>query len=198
MKSSKLAISAAEWQLASSTEVILTKNKIIDNVLDMYGLLADDFREYTKMIDGALPHVFGIHPKISKGENYEGMPWVMLDYPRCFSKQQGHFAIRCFFWWGHFFSVSLQLSGQYEVQYGHVLEKLQLQHWYVGYTYEPWSHHLPNENWLNLNIEISSNPNASIRYAKAAKKIPVTEWPQVQFFFRKQFQEVLLALFTNH
>ena len=32
-------------------------------------------------------------PKISKGENYKGLPYVMLDYPRCFGKTD-IFAIR--------------------------------------------------------------------------------------------------------
>jgi len=37
-----------------------------------------------------------IAPKISKGENYEGLPWVILDFPRYFDKENV-FAIRCFF-----------------------------------------------------------------------------------------------------
>ena len=54
-------------------------------------------------------------PKISKGENYKDLPYVMLDYPRCFQKEKT-IAIRTFFWWGNFFSINLQLSGEYKEQ----------------------------------------------------------------------------------
>ncbi len=198
VKSTKLAISAAEWQMASTTEVILTKNKIIDNVMAMYGMLADDYRECSTVLAQKLPAVFNIHPKISKGENYEGMPWVMLDYPRCYSKTEGHFAIRCFFWWGHFFSVSLHLSGEYLVQFHHVLEALHQQQWYVGFTKDPWNQHLPNKNWGDLHRDNFSNLDTGMPYAKAAKKIPVSEWPQVKFFFEDQFKELIITLFPNN
>ena len=51
-------------------------------------------------------------PKISKGENYRGLPYVMLDYPRLFGREEV-LAIRTFFWWGHGFSVTLHLKGGY-------------------------------------------------------------------------------------
>jgi len=194
VKSSKLALSAAEWQMAASSEVILTKNKIIDNVFRMYGMLADDFKESSKLMHTQVSSVFDMHPKISKGENYEGMPWVMLDYPRHFSKVEGHFAIRCFFWWGHFFSISLQLSGHYLSQYNHVFEKLHQQHWYVGFTDDPWNQHLPNADWKQWQNDVPPNSMESGAYAKAAKKIPVTEWPQVQYFLKAQYHELIQAL----
>ena len=52
-------------------------------------------------------------PKISRGENYKGLPWVMLDYPRVFGKEDV-FAIRTMFWWGHAFSVTLHLKGEWK------------------------------------------------------------------------------------
>lgn len=50
--------------------------------------------------------------KISKGENYNGLPYVILDFPRFFS-QKGVFAFRVMFHWGHGFYATLHLSGQY-------------------------------------------------------------------------------------
>lgn len=52
-------------------------------------------------------------PKISRGENYKGFPWVVLDYPRSFGREDV-FAIRSLFWWGHYFSVTLHLKGRYK------------------------------------------------------------------------------------
>jgi hypothetical protein len=60
-------------------------------------------------LPGTLPPT---EPKISKGENYKGLPWVMLDYPRVFGREDVC-AIRTMFWWGHAFSVTLHLKGEY-------------------------------------------------------------------------------------
>lgn len=54
--------------------------------------------------------------KISKGENYRQLPYVILDYPRKFARDDV-FAFRSMFWWGHFFSYTLHIQG-------HTLEKL--------------------------------------------------------------------------
>lgn len=194
MKSSKLALSSTEWQMAASSEVILTKNKIIENVYEMYGQLCDDFRLSSSLLAHKLPSVFAMNPKISRGENYEAMPWVMLDYPRCYSKEEGHFAIRCFFWWGHFFSISLQLSGKYLKDYNQVLPMLQGQGWDVGLTDNPWSQHLPNTDWqpyLTDNFDFVSH---AFPYAKAAKKIPVADWPQVKYFLEKKYEELMQVI----
>ena len=55
-------------------------------------------------------------PKISRGENYNGLPYVMLDYPRCFGKEDV-FAMRTMFWWGNFFSITWHLKGKYSKEY---------------------------------------------------------------------------------
>ena len=51
-------------------------------------------------------------PKVSKGEKHEGLPFVVLDYPRIFTKDD-IFALRTMVWWGHHYSVSLILKGKY-------------------------------------------------------------------------------------
>lgn len=54
--------------------------------------------------------------KISQGENYQSYPWVMLDFPKLFNKEE-IFAFRTLFWYGHYFSCSLLLSGTCAVFY---------------------------------------------------------------------------------
>lgn len=51
--------------------------------------------------------------KISRGENYLGLPWLVLDYPRHFTKDH-IFAVRTLFWWGRFFSTTLHISGNWQ------------------------------------------------------------------------------------
>ncbi len=48
-------------------------------------------------------------PKITKGENYLHMPYVVLDYPKIRDK---HFPIvlRTLFWWGNYYSLNVILK----------------------------------------------------------------------------------------
>lgn len=50
--------------------------------------------------------------KVSKGENKEGYPFRILDYPRDFQIRQ-IFAIRTLVWWGNNISCTLHLKGSY-------------------------------------------------------------------------------------
>lgn len=55
--------------------------------------------------------VLQLSPKIAKGENYNGLPYMMLDYPRYFAKDE-IYAWRTMFWWGNFISVTWHLRGE--------------------------------------------------------------------------------------
>lgn len=49
--------------------------------------------------------------KISRGEQYQGLPYWVLDYPRKFSKE-GTFSFRTMIWWGHEASCFLHIGGK--------------------------------------------------------------------------------------
>ncbi len=44
--------------------------------------------------------------KITRGENYQQMPYMVLDYPQIQDKEI-KIVLRTLFWWGHFFSCQL-------------------------------------------------------------------------------------------
>ena len=111
---SKLTFSAEELHLVSTTNWILTKRKIIEDVNIFFANFADDMKDAVMAEKEWLPHaVISSTPKIAKGENYLQLPYLILDYPRCFDKENV-FAIRTMFWWGNFFSCTLHLSGSYK------------------------------------------------------------------------------------
>ena len=77
--------------------------------MELFGDLGGEWRGVLPGVGAGRP---GVEPKISKGEKYKGLPWVMLDYPRIFGKED-IMAIGTRFWWGHYFSVTLHLKGGY-------------------------------------------------------------------------------------
>src|SRR5437868_6529086 len=114
------SLSIYEMKLVTDPEVLLTKNRIIQKVYELFGGLAEDYKDVLKA--AGLFTSNEVVAKISRGENYKGLPYVMLDYPRQFAKVEV-FAIRSFFWWGNFFSITLQLGGQYQHKYASLVEK---------------------------------------------------------------------------
>ena len=108
----KLTLSPKEQELVCNTEWILTKQTITEKIVLLFSELLISMQQITTAQKGNLPAmIFVTDPKISRGENYKGLPYIILDYPRYFSKENT-LAIRTLFWWGNFFSINLQLSGK--------------------------------------------------------------------------------------
>lgn len=123
-----------------------------------------------------------ITPKISKGENYMGLPYLVMDYPRIF-RGEDIFTIRTLFWWGHFFSSTLQLSGLYKMKYINHLEELyQLlkeKDFYIGIQSDPWQHHFQEENYQPIKEMDEQSFTRTMREAdhiKIAAKWPLGDW----------------------
>ena len=117
MHNTNVELSKNELELVTSSEFILTKNRIIEKVYNLFGALSETYKDALKAGEAFLPdEVFVTSPKIYKGENYLSLPYVMMDCPRIFFKED-MFAIRSFFWWGNYFSITLQLSGVYLEMY---------------------------------------------------------------------------------
>src|SRR5690606_23851576 len=91
--------------------------------------------------------------KISRGENYLGLPWIVLDYPRCFSRTH-IFAIRTLFWWGRFFSTTLHLSGDWQQQHlpklTRAFTELQDNNLSISYSGDEWVHDITSAAYTPL------------------------------------------------
>src|SRR5947209_5415196 len=117
MSVTNVELSKTEMEIVANSEFILTKNRIIEKVYNLFGSLAENYKLVLNEHINELPaEVISTTPKIYKGENYLGLPYVMMDYPRLFLKTD-IFAIRSLFWWGNFFSITLHLSGKFLADY---------------------------------------------------------------------------------
>lgn len=154
MSPAKVMLSQKERELVTDAGWILTKNQVIGKVYTLFGNLSENYRQQWAAhpaLAGADPGFYS--PKISKGEQYRGLPWVILDHPRYFTGTDS-FAIRSFFWWGHFFSISLQLSGMpKEKAIPRILERfkeLRKQDYYLCIHKNPWQHDLGKKYYRPL------------------------------------------------
>ena len=108
MDTPKIRLSKEEEALINRTDWILTKNHILQKVKQLFSNLQSRQHLILQGMLSLQPEIVNSSPKISKGENYKGLPWLVLDYPRLFEKES-FFAIRTLFWWGNFFSTTLHL-----------------------------------------------------------------------------------------
>jgi hypothetical protein len=100
-----------DLEIISSQDYIIRKNALIQSVNDT--LLDLERRVSSTEIQNIIPEVLkDRRGKISKGENYHGMPWMVLDAPALF-ENRSILAFRHIFIWGHPFSFNLHVSGMF-------------------------------------------------------------------------------------
>ena len=149
--------------------------QLFENLQEDQGAVLKSKKQY-------LPsEVFKVPAKISRGENYKGLPYLILDQPRLFEKND-IFAIRTLFWWGNFFSTTLHLSGKYKTSFedriishhAYLLEK----EFFVCVHPEQWEHDFEETNYREA-AKLTQTEFQSLRgntFIKIAKKIPIESW----------------------
>jgi hypothetical protein len=183
MKVPKIHLSSTEIDLMSNADVILTKNNIMQKIK---GLLEEvqqnqvSFTQKHNLISET--GLFSVPSKISKGENYLGLPYIILDYPRISSPER-FFFIRSMFWWGHFFSSTLQVGGEYikpvKENLQDNLKKLLANGYYLGINTDPWIHHFKENNYIQIGAikrDEFHNITDELNYIKIAAKWPLSDW----------------------
>ncbi len=147
----KLVLSNKELDLVKNEDWILTKQVIINKVCLLLNECIQSINVSFPVIikDESIPTE---PPKIYKGESYLGLPYVTLDYPRWFVKED-IFAVRTMFWWGNFLSVTLHISGKYkrllEARIITNFKNIPL-NYFVCIHSDQWHHHFKNDNYVPL------------------------------------------------
>ena len=183
---SKIHLSPEELQLVQNAQMLLTKNTIIEKVYALFGELASALQQSSIYTTNNLPaELVNLGPKISRGEKYKGLPYVMLDFPRCFGKED-IFAVRTFFWWGNYFSVTLHLKGKYQQLFIPLLYKqielLKENNFQLCFTGDEWEHDLSDGNYIPLstiNDTISETDLAGQPFYKLTSRVELHQWNEM-------------------
>jgi len=159
MDAAKVQLSKEELALVSDPGWILTKNSIMSRVVELFAALSEEIEaaasgKLSAVSQGwdRLPANWNT-PKISRGENYLGLPYVMLDYPRLFTREHV-LAIRTMFWWGHYFSVTLHLKGRMQEMFLPVIQRhmqaLTDAGFHIAISEDEWRHEVEVDNYRLL------------------------------------------------
>jgi hypothetical protein len=192
--SANVSLSSFEKELVTNAEWILTKNGIIQKVNILFQKLAADYCN-SSFIQQLPAEVKNILPKISKGENYEGLPYLVLDYPRHFGKENV-FAVRTFFWWGNFFSITLHLKGIYKTEFekkiAENVKQFSSDDLWMNVNNEEWIYHFDPTNMQPVAQQKISTENNNV--LRLAYKLDLNNWDNAEEFLSKKFNQLLQLL----
>ena len=182
----KIQLSPFEQSLLKNAEWILTKNDIIEKMKLLLQECLEKQQELMQSKNFVLPgEVNSVSPKISRGENYHGLPWLMLDHPRNFDKEN-IFAIRTFFWWGHYFSTTLHLAGSYKNIFEEKIlanyRSLKEQSFYLCINKEEWEHHFHEDNYKpfnNISVNEFHHFITEKKFIKLSVKFELEKWNEL-------------------
>lgn len=200
MDTAKVRLSKEEMELVTQSNWILTKNQILKKGQQLLGNVQIRLQQLLPEHSWLPEEIINSSPKISRGENYNGLPWLILDYPRYFNKEDV-FAIRNFFWWGNFFSSTIHLAGTYKIRHENkIIDAFKLfkeNDFYFCINEDQWEHQFEKENYEPVSAFNLSSFEKMIReksFIKLAKKVPLEEWNDVEKKMVETFSQLMNAL----
>lgn len=196
----KITLSDKELSLVTHAEWILTKQIIIGKVYELFAQTIPGIKSCVLHEDALLPaEVISSVPKIYKGENYLQLPYVMLDYPRCFNREN-IFAIRTMFWWANFFSITLHISGDYvhAVRINLLKNKEFIGNdFFIGVNENQWEHHFEANNFLlyrQLNEKQRMKLLEQNTFIKLALKFDLQQWNSIPVLLNEGYKKMAALL----
>jgi len=190
----KLMLSGDELTLACNADMILTKRAVIEKTCKLFSDLIPAAQEaFTghEVLSAAAP-------KISKGENYRGFPYVIMDHPALFEKENV-FAVRTMFWWGHFISVTLHLSGKYKMHFAeHILANIS-DPFFIVNGEKQWEHHFEEGNYCPASslTEKDKQRISEKSFLKMALKYDLKDWNNMVNILPEGYKQTAQLLSAN-
>lgn len=171
-----------EIDIFKDKDFLITKTIVINKVHHLFEEVRSTLKESVSNSSFTFPlEVDTKIGKIFRGENYNMLPYVNLDYPKLFVGND-IFTFRTMFLWGSFFSSTLHLSGKYLDGYKkNILSNLQdylNEDLYICVNESPWHYHYGTDNYVKLtknNIQLIENLN----FLKLNMKFELNDYNQL-------------------
>lgn len=192
-----------EINLLKNADVYFKIQSLENKVSELFGIIARFLEPIIQTFNSNLKEEFqSKNAKISRGNNYKGLPWTILDYPRNIDKT-GVFAIRLICLRGNTFIITLHLSGKFYHQYKtSIFENLQLlkeNQYLITNGKSEWEHLITDENYIEIQsnkklISETINKIELNQYIKFAKAIPFDQWENLDIIIEKEYKLLLSTL----
>ncbi len=197
----KVILSEVEKITIGNTSFFSVKREIISKIINLLGEVGNNKQlidSWKNILVNEEEKLF--EPKISKGENYLGLPYLILDFPKKF-EEDNQFAVRSFFWWGKYFANFLLLSGNdlkkllptILSNYSMLINK----EIFVSINDDRWIHSIDTDYYSltkNLSVDEFENTIKKNGYLKLATILPIADFDIAGDYFVEQhffFQKLL-------
>lgn len=195
--------SSKELTYLQDTDFLITKQKVTAKMQHLLEQTRKQLKSVVTATDFEFPAKTDLSlGKISKGEQYRQLPYLVLDYPKKFT-QTDIFVFRTMFWWGNEFSCALLLTGQsWDACKETLLPQLQQtsgNDWYVCVNSTPWEHYFATDNYQKIS-GFSAKELAilfeKMSFLKISKRLSLAEWESLPDFAKNTFAEAINKLQT--
>jgi len=192
-------ITEKELRVLKDTDFLLTKSKALEKIYRLLEETRDELIKSVTKTDFSFPEGTDIITgKISRGENYKNLPYMVLDFPTLFTNESS-FAFRTMFWWGNFFSSTLHLEGkaldEYCNAFANHIEKLLNKNIFIGVGVTPWQYHYGEDNYVPLSKNHCNHINNST-FLKLSKNISLSEYAKLPSF-ASEFLNLMLSVLSS-
>lgn len=176
-----------EFGIVMNSRFLLVKSALMQKVKDELEALVQLYAN--NPINGLVSK----QAKVSKGENYRGLPYMVLDYPAVFEKND-IVAVRTMFWWGNFFSITLHLQGSYKQLYAESIKtNLKVNrptNLYIAVGETPWEYYYENDNYRLLaeltDVDIEELVNSK-PFLKLSLVLPLPAYENLRPFMEQGY-----------
>jgi hypothetical protein len=181
-------LSDVELDVLSDTGFFEVKRSVTEKLDVWFSGLQRDWKKDIVNWRFPAPGVDCERGKIFRGENYRGLPYVIMDFPKLFERENV-FAVRTMCRWGHEFSVTLHVQGA-SLQPLRKDVYSRLGSFLPGETYfcvnrTPWEYHFGEDNYRLL----SELDEAAVKrhtekagFLKVAVRLELAEWRKLSEF----------------
>ena len=175
-------LSDRELEIAMNPTLILTKRHVIQTAHELLHDQAAVIKNTLLATNVKWPgEILKSQPRIYKGENYKLLPYVIMDYPAVFGKEN-IFALRTMFWWANFFSVTIHLKGSYRQFFAKNLCQALTENnedLFICVNDDQWEHHFEPSNYIPfVKLERAEWERKIMEgdFVKLALKMPLNKW----------------------
>lgn len=187
-----------ERQTLANTKFFLYKKRATEKIQKQFHILKDEIHKEIEGCKNIIPDdADTITGRIFRGENYKGLPYIMMDYPKLFNKNDV-FSFRNMCWWGTHYSFTLHISGEPLNYYRKIIAK-NIHHMedkgiYYCVNKTPWEYHYEKDNYWSLD-DLLQDSSFDIQdnimekdFIKLSRKISIHSWNEILEFGPETFR----------
>ena len=174
-----MEFSKKELNVLNDTDFLITKSELVSKIQSLFEQVRTSILNVIETSEFIFDdHIDIEYGKIFKGEDYKSLPYVVLDFPKFFSKEDV-FAYRTMLWWGNFFSTTLHLEGKSFIKYKNIItdnfNSFCDNETYICVNDTPWEYDYSSNNYIPA-AEFNISKIHDLDFIKLSRKIDIQDY----------------------